>query len=314
MNEFSEFKAVRGFWNLVYSEKRLKDILVSDRYKLFVPEDYLQVKTPADLNRLEDIAIQVLKKYTERLYRKHAKRYESKNMRYERMKRQEALFVFDKGDNKYEYVVTLNKNEQKLIKEIQQLVKDINKLCQTEGKELPRVYFDRHLFVPILLQNKKIENISPSGLVESETHFLTQLRQYLKEHKERFTSHEIYLLRNYPKTGVGFFNLSGFYPDFIMWVVGKGIQTMIFLDPKGLEHSKGLDDEKIQLHMDIKELEKGIGKKNVFLDSYILSKTSYSDVVKGRTEPESVGEFEKNHVLFLEDPDWPGKLFEEILS
>lgn len=78
----------------------------------------------------------------------------------------------------------------------------------------------------------------------------------------------------------------------------------------GLEHTKGLDDEKIQLNRDIKELE----KKNVFLDSYILSKTTYSDVVKGRTEPESVGEFEKNHVLFLENQDWPGKLFGTIME
>jgi len=314
MSELSEFKAVRGFWNLIYSEKRLKDILASDRYKLFVPEEFLTVKTPGDLDRLEDITIQVLKKYTERFYLKHAKRYESQNMRYERMKRQEALFVFDRGGSKYEYIVSINKNEQKLIKEIRQLVKDIAKLCQSDGKELPRVYFDRHLFVPILLQNKKIDKISPSGLVESETHFVTHLRQYLKEHREHFSAHEIYLLRNYPKSGVGFFNLSGFYPDFIMWVVGKGIQNMVFLDPKGLEHSKSLDDEKIKLHQEIKELEKGLGKKNIFLDSFILSKTTYSDVVKGGTEPEPVEEFEKNHVLFLEDQGWPGKLFGAIMG
>jgi hypothetical protein len=89
---------------------------------------------------------------------------------------------------------------------------------------------------------------------------------------------------------------------------------MVFLDPKGLEHSKSLDDEKIKLHQEIKELEKGLGKKNIFLDSFILSKTTYSDVVKGGTEPEPVEEFEKNHVLFLEDQGWPGKLFGAIMG
>ena len=64
-----------------------------------------------------------------------------------------------------------------------------------------------------------------------------------------FKDKELYLLRNLSRGKViGFFEAGNFYPDFIMWVVGKGGQSIVFLDPKGLEHLKGLDDEKIRLH------------------------------------------------------------------
>jgi hypothetical protein len=146
--------------------------------------------------------------------------------------------------------------------------------------------------------------------VDSEKEFINDLKNYLRDNKDKFEDSEIYLLRNFPKSGMGFFNLSGFYPDFIMWVKRGNKQKMIFVDPKGLEHTKGLDDEKIQLSVDIKELERELGKKDVVLESFILSKTSYDKLIKGRTTPEPKDEYIKNHVLFLDDREWPHKLFE----
>jgi len=73
-----------------------------------------------------------------------------------------------------------------------------------DAKTLPRVYFDKHLYVPILLQSKNIDKISPAGLVE----------------------------------GVGFqLQWSSFYPDFIMWLKNGKRQIIVFIDPKGLEHT-----------------------------------------------------------------------------
>jgi hypothetical protein len=39
-------------------------------------------------------------------------------------------------------------------------------------------------------------------------------------------------------------------------------------------------------------------------------KTPYNELIRGRTKPPSKDEYIKNHVLFLEDKDWPEKLFE----
>ena len=312
--EMQEFKASRGYWNLILGKDRLKNVLLSDRYKILVLGEYLHVKTKEDLNRLEDVAIQVLKKYVEQFYKHHAKRYESKNMRYEMVRRQAVLPLFEKAENQYAYTVQINKDEKKLIEDVKKLVKDLDKLCKQAEKILPRVYFDRHLYLPILLRSKNIEKISPAGLEDSEKEFIVHFKQYLENYKKELGIYEIYLLRNFPKVGVGFFNLNGFYPDFIMWVKNGKRQRIVFLDPKGLEHMQRLDHEKIQLAKDIKNLETELGKENISLNSFILSKTSYETLVRGRTDPESRKEYEASHVLFLDDQEWPKKLFREILE
>jgi len=312
--ELQEFKASRGYWNLVISKDRLKNILLSGRYEILVLGEYLHVKTKEDLNRTEDIAIQILKKYMEQFYKHHAKRYESKNMRYDMVTRQTVLPLFVKEGNQYAYTVQINKEEKKLIEEVKKLVKDLGKLFKQAEKPLPRVYFDRHLYLPILLRSKKIDKISPAGLEDSEKEFITHFKQYLENNKDKLGAYEIYLLRNFPKVGVGFFNLSGFYPDFIMWVKNGKRQQIVFLDPKGLEHIKRLDHEKIQLAKGIKSLESDLGKVNISLHSFILSKTPYDNLIKGIEEPESREEYEANHVLFLDDQEWPKKFFRDILK
>ena len=312
--ELQEFKASRGYWNLVISKDRLKNILLSDRYTILVLGELLHIKTKEDLNRMEDIAIQVLKKYMEQFYKHHAKRYESKNMRYDMVTRQTVLPLFVKEGNQYAYTVQIDKGEKKLIEEVKKLVKDLDKLFKQVEKPLPRVYFDRHLYLPILLRSKKIDKISPAGLEESEKEFIAHFKQYLENNKDKLGAYEIYLLRNFPKVGVGFFNLSGFYPDFIMWVKNGKRQRIVFLDPKGLEHIKRLDHEKIQLFKGIKSLESDLGKVNISLHSFILSKTPYENLIKGIEEPESREEYEANHVLFLDDQEWPKKFFRDILK
>ncbi|MBW6484640.1 MAG: DEAD/DEAH box helicase family protein [Syntrophobacterales bacterium] len=314
--EIQEFKASKNYWNLVFSIEGLKNILLSNRYRIIALADTLVIKTRPDLERIDSIACLLLKKYIDQFYVHHRKRYETKYMRYEMMKRQTALPLFEKGENQYAYTVQIDKKETKLIEDVKKLKEDLEKLLKQEEKKiLPRVYFDRHLYLPILLKgiNRKIDKISPAGLEESEKDFLVNLKQYLEDKKKKFRGCEIYLLRNFPKTGVGFFNLSNFYPDFIMWIKSKDRQRIVFLDPHGLEHDKSLDNQKIQLSKDIKQLEKKLGDRKITLDSFILSKTSYESIKKDRTSAEPKEEFKANHVLFLEDQeDWPAELFQKI--
>jgi hypothetical protein len=110
------------------------------------------------------------------------------------------------------------------------------------------------------------------------------------------------------RKGVGFFQTSGFYPDFIMWVKDSDKQTMSFIDPHGLEHIRSFDDDKIALHKYIKEIEEELKKNkscpNIKLESLILS-VSEHDKVKGSWREPSIPkeEFERNHILFMKDKD-----------
>ncbi|MEW6621487.1 MAG: restriction endonuclease subunit R, partial [bacterium] len=260
--------------------ERLKDLLLSGRYEILALPEILKVKTQDDVMRLEDIAILVIKKYTDLFYRKYAKRFETGNLNYNNVGKQMVLpFVSEKGEK---YVLQIKKKDEKgkpinrdLINKIKELKRNLNKLLKEESEELPRVYLDSHLYLPILVQSTKIDKISPEELVESEADFVKELKEYLKRNKERFRNYKIYLLRNFPKIGVGFqLQWSGFYPDFIMWITNGKKQIMVFVDPKGLVHTKGLDDEKVVFAgfkssdsdaITIKDIEKKLGKENVVL-------------------------------------------------
>jgi superfamily II DNA or RNA helicase len=309
LQEIYDYKIVKGYWNLVFDSQGLENLLLSDRYEILALPDVFAIGTGDDVRRVEDVAMLVIKKYIDIFYRKYAKRFETENLRYATVGKQLALSIFEKPGKKYSYTVQINKKEKELIEEVNRLAKDLNRLLKEDSKTLPRIYFDKHLYVPILLQSKRIDRISPVGLVDSEKDFIEGLKQFLKKNESRFADLEVYVLRNYPKAGVGFFNLSGFYPDFIMWVKDGKKQTMVFIDPKGLEHTKGLDDEKVKLADDIKELEQKLGDQNVILESFILSGTSYPKWIEGRTAPPSKDECISHHVLFLEPEDWPDRLF-----
>ncbi|MEO0232634.1 MAG: restriction endonuclease subunit R, partial [candidate division WOR-3 bacterium] len=316
--ELLEFKMQRGYWNLIFDIDTLKSILLSDKYSILSLPEIFEIKSNEDIKRLEDVALLVLKKYIDLFYRKNVKQFETENLSYDKVKQIPLPFI---SERKQGYIIQIDKKKRKLVEEIKKLTKDLEKLIKEDTKTLPRVYFDGSLYVPILLQSKEIDKISPAGLVESEKKFVIGLREYLKKYKDKLNV-EVYLLRNYPFSGVGFqLQWSGFYPDFIMWVKKDKKQIIVFIDPKGLEHTKGLDDEKIVFvgfkHDDsesvtIKEIEQRLNKKNIVLESFILSNTSYENLIKGKTPPPKKEEYINHHVLFLEDNDWPEKLFQLI--
>jgi len=74
-----------------------------------------------------------------------------------------------------------------------------------------------------------------------------------------------------------------------------------------------LDDEKIKLRKDIRQLERKLGKGNVALESFVLSMTRYEKLIEGETNPPSRGEYTEHHILFLDDKDWPERLFGYLL-
>ncbi|TFE66226.1 restriction endonuclease subunit R [Methylacidiphilum caldifontis] len=307
--EVCEIKVAKGYWNLVLDRNGLKRLLLSNRFKVIGLPDIFDIKRKEDLLRVEEIALLVIKKYLDLFYENHAKRFETENLYYTTIGTQSPLSAFEK---EYGYTIQIDKTKRKndLITGIKKLAKDLIELFNDDDKLLPRIYFDRLLYVPILLQNKNIDKISPVGLVDSEYKFVKGLREYWNNNQDKYMGVEIYLLRNYPFSGVGFqLQWAKFYPDFIMWVKENNKQTIVFIDPKGLIHSKGLHDEKIQFSKEIKDIEKGLKNSNIQLESFILSVTSYDELVKGRNNPPTQKEYENNHLLFLDDNSWCEKLF-----
>lgn len=324
--EVNEYKILKKYWNLIIEKEVLKNLLLSDRYKIQAPPDILDINTQEDVRKLEDIAISIIKNYIEKFYGEHASRFETKHLKYESLDRQRNRLPFV-SENGERYIIQIEKIKQDSINRIKDLIQDLEKLYKEETKELPRIYFDKHLFLPILIKSKEIDKITPEGLEKSEQDFIKGLRDYLKINKKRFKDYEIYLLRNFPKSGTGFqLQWSKFYPDFILWIKKSSEKQIItFIEPHGLINSKGLNDQKVRFAgynssdsetITIKKVEQEINKKdkkNVVLEYFLLSPTPYEKLQIGESNPYSKEEYESNHVLFLDDSDWPEKLFNYLL-
>ncbi len=191
---------------------------------------------------------------------------------------------------------------------IEKLLKDAERLYRQENSGLTRIHFDRHLYQPLLVAVADKAQMVPPGLVESEARFVIDLREYWENEKDvALKGKEIFLLRNLSRgQGVSFFEERGFYPDFMLWILDKQRQRIIFIEPHGMLHAKAyIHDEKSQLHKRLPalaaEIEKRSKRKDVLLDAYIISKTPYSDLYHSYDDGTwDRDRFADKHILFQE--------------
>jgi hypothetical protein len=323
--EILEYKTLKGYWNLYFSVNNLKDVLKQCKVKAH--GDFLKIQNKQSLEKIEEIAILLLKGYIDKFYRKQKGIFEKEKLTYKKAGEQLELF---KNETYEYYTVHINKKKRNLIKEIRELSEKIDELQKDDDKILPRIVIENSIFRPLLLKNDEIDKISPPGLTESEKKFVSDLKKYLLQNKsysqndklKYLSKCEIVLLRNEVKSGIGFqLDWAGFYPDFIMWIKEEEKKKIhiVFIDPKGLHHTHKLEDERVKFMKEgLKEIEDKIKKskeaRKILLHGFILSYTEYKDLIKGMNNPPSQEEFESKNVLFLKDEKWPEKLFKKILA
>ena len=308
-------KEQNGMHNLVVRPDALKNIMKADPcvYQLIAEESLARPANIEEWKRLQDTVIGILRQYAGKFYRRSRERWESDHMIYKDLDETDANFRFNENlsDGRGRYVVGVPRTDQGLIEEIETLIADCRALYEHESASLPRIYFDRHLYQPLLVDNaSKHLKVSPPGLTESEQRFVKDLKEYWNEKQAgRQADEEIYLLRNQSRgTGVGFFEGSGFYPDFILWIKEGGSQRIVFVEPHGMIYENAPDyNDKIQLHEKLKQLSKEMSGcstlDNVTLDSYIVSETGFETLRKRWPSHQSRLDFANAHVLFPERND-----------
>jgi len=198
--------------------------------------------------------------------------------------------------------------EQHLIEAVQKLLAEQERLYQQENAGLPRIYFDRHLYQPLLVAMPEKAQMVPPGLQESEARFVRDLRDYWNDEKDRaLAGKEVFLLRNQSRGyGIGFFEERGFYPDFILWVVDQSGQRIVFIEPHGMLHAKAyIHDEKARLHERLpalaQEIAKRSNRKDVTLDAFIISATPYNELYQRYDDGTwDRARFAEKHILFPE--------------
>ncbi|MHA1782501.1 MAG: DEAD/DEAH box helicase family protein, partial [Promethearchaeota archaeon] len=302
------YRSSRGFWNIIFSRETLRKIIEMRQYTLYCKPRMIQLKKFEEKKKLEDVIKIILRKYLQAYYLQKKNEWLNKNVYLKRLDEKHANFK--------NYELTIHTREKLIICQLEDLIKNhLDEFLQGKyNKEfLKNVYFEFHLFQP-LLANSNYLTISPKGLLErGEIEFVKKLRNYVNKKPKNLENKEVFLLRNLPKIGVGFFNNYYFYPDFILWIVNKDIneQKIIFIDPHGLVFmQKGLQEMKIRLHKDIKKIEEILKEKTdvqLTLDSFILSVSNYESIKYNFHVDKKT--LEENHILFQEDSTYIEKLF-----
>lgn len=311
-----EYKREHGWYNLLIDEQTVKT-LASDPlwYTLYIPEvDLLWGDFHDTTTRWQEIATTLLKGYIDKFYHRAKSAWVSHNL--------EVVSLS-------EDMAGINEATQlKIKKDLYEGLKDtlLKLKKQLEDKNFAEtiridagfeaLYYARHLYSPLMYyngsgmpDNESLIDISPVALNKSEHDFVLALMAFTKDNPKLLKGYEVYLLRNKSKTGIGFFADTGFYPDFILWIVKGWHQYVTFIDPHGLVHAKSFVDGKINLFKMLRnETEKELGDQHLSLNSFILSPTSFGKVQhwgktvnKKATKEEIIQMFHEHHVFFMDE-------------
>ena len=322
--ELLEYKETKRFSNLLIRPGLLRPILEAGEkaYLLEAEESVVKPGSHSDRRRLQEAVTNILRRYADRLYRRRQAQWESKNLTYRQLDHSDDNLRFNvvRDGDTGQYIVKVPRNKTELVQAIEQLIKECNSLYTDDQRDLPRIHFDRHLYQPLLVEAGGVTS-SPPGLVESEHQFVTDLRSYCVSEPDALPNGaELFLLRNLTRgRGVSFFDSSGFYPDFILWVKAKDAQRIVFVEPHGMLHADAyIHDDKARLHERLPELSREIAGRsctpNVLLDSFIVSSTMYEDLrIRYGDGTWTKDDFAAKHILFQE-PGLPPKYIKHILQ
>lgn len=314
--ELLAYKTRKGFTNLVIRPEKLRAIVAQVNHDVVVDSGVsLTPNTLDDLERLQDIVTRLLCRYMDKFY----EQWEAQQMKLYPLDESDPNLSFNlreapTGTNRPTYLVRIPQSEDKqsegsLLQEIQELLEQEHKLYCTEEGELSRIHFDRHIYIPLLLEQHGIQT-SPSGLTCSEAEFVRNLRAFWEQEKcGLLAGKELFLLRNLSRgKGIGFFEGRGFYPDFILWVLepSRKHQRIVFIEPHGMVYAKAyIHDEKARLHEYLRKLSQQLPPPSngwtVELDSYLVSATRFEELHPRYDDGTwSRAKFAQHHILFPE--------------
>jgi hypothetical protein len=301
--ELERFKAERGWYNLNITRDGIARLLTTTNwYRLLIPEGELAFDSFAKVRAWEEIALALLRKYTERYYLFRKRDWELPHLEYQDLAPDDPNLVGVKeSPDDAHYRILLDKSEEEIAAKLEELKAMIlrREMKPWEFKGIKAIWFGRHLYQPLLILDTSVVEISPAPLNTGERQFVEDLKAFHDANTEFFASRELYLLRNLSRgRGVGFFEAGNFHPDFILWLLEGETQRVIFVDPKGIR-KLSWEDPKILFHETVKQIEARLGDPSVRLDSFIVSNTSV-DTMRLHWSREKE-EMTRRNILFLED-------------
>lgn len=293
-------------------------------YELQAPQRLLDISSLESLEYLEiwqQMASELVCTYADAFYRQRRQRYQTLNAKviwlHELPEAERAQYFPP------EYEVLIYPDEagtgEALVRWIEALAEKVKKR-QFDDKYaglMVSLGAKQHLYNPLLHLPKGGKQAlrvitRPTALNEGEYLFVKDLQSWLDTSPSMLASTEVFLLRNESRKGTGFFEIGGFYPDFMLWIIRETEQWLAFVDPKGLGRIADLKGwSKVRLWETLREIEARNPGLGVHLDSWLVSVTPRLQAPVELQDPaKSLG----NHVVFQGEAGYVERLFTEVLG
>ncbi|GIW31648.1 MAG: type III restriction endonuclease subunit R [Meiothermus sp.] len=302
--DLERFKAERGWHNLNLPRSAIEKLLSDTSwYQLLIPESELAFDSFDKVRVWQEIAQALLRKYVERYYSFRKREWELPHLEYQNLREDDPNFpsILRGTKTEYGYRILIEESQQEIVAKLNELKKAIESghLKPWEFQGIKAIWFDQHLYQPLLFLDSGVVEISPAPLNKGERRFVEDLRAFYNARCDYFEGKELYLLRNLSRgRGLGFFEAGNFHPDFILWIIEGNQQRITFVDPKGIRNV-GLQDPKIYFYQTIKEIEQRLNDPNVVLESFIISNTP-SHVMQQQWGINKV-EMLRRHIVFQDE-------------
>lgn len=222
--ELERFKAERGWYNLNLTREGIAGLLTDQSwYQLLIPAEELMFDDFAKVAIWDEIALALLKKYTERYYTFSKREWELPHLEYQDLSENDPNLLGSgetPGDPYYR--ILIDQSEVEIVAKLGELKSLIEKgdLKPWEFRTIKALWFGQHLYQPLMYLQEKVVDISPVPLNRGERQFVEDLKAFHENDGGFFAGKELYLLRNLSKgRGVGFFEAGNFHPDFILWLL-----------------------------------------------------------------------------------------------
>jgi len=310
--DLQQMKSERAWYNLNLSREKLWNLLLDDGwYVLLIPSEEMEATSFEKVNRWQEMASSLLRKYCDRFYKHRKAEFEKDHLEYQTLTEDDPNFI-----DEYRFLV--DRSREDIVTKLKEISNAMAKgeLSALSFQGLKTLVFDKHLYQPLIHVNNNQIDIKPVALNPGEKDFVEDLQKFCEGEPELLKDKELYFLRNMSRgRGIGFFEAGNFYPDFILWLLEGDKQCINFIDPKGIRNLKGPTDPKIEFYKTIKNLEFDLdsSKKKITLNSFIIANTRLSEVSHWNTGMD-LADFENINVLFqTEDKDaYVGKLLGNI--
>ncbi len=300
------FKATRGLDRLHVDRESIRTLLANRSwYRLMATSDDMRTDRYENRVQWQRMVQQLINSYSERLYRFIRGRWEAPYLEVGEVADGDANLIDSYTIESTDLAETADDIER-----IAQFINDLKTALADDplatwsqfGGRWRTVPFAGHLYQPLLYVGKRSQiKISPVALDQHEARFVDDLASWCASHDDR----EVYLLRNQAVTGLGFFQASNFFPDFLLWTQEGDREQLVFVDPKGLHHFD-TSDPKVQFATrEIPRLQLIVERHcaDLVLHAFILSNTPFASLEWSKDDGSlmSKSEVEQLGILFQLD-------------